>query len=202
MALLFGAGNTISTIVSEEREKKTLRTLLLSGVKTKNYIISTLVFPFAISLASALFIPKILELDLGKQSDTYYLIVLLNAVAIMLIYLFSYWRDKFLCWLWRPYSLKESLKKSILQKNILQKRAEALFLLPTQAKSNFSPWQVTALGVLFSVKYGRWGYHKDTDDYRKAVETLLVGQQSWSPRSRLSSFHRLAELKLERSIFW
>ena len=75
MALLFGAGNTISTIVSEEREKKTLRTLLLSGVKTKNYIISTLVFPFAISLA------------LGKQSDTYYLIVLLTAVAIMLIYL-------------------------------------------------------------------------------------------------------------------
>ena len=35
MALLFGAGNTISTIVSEEKEKKTLRTLLLSGVKTK-----------------------------------------------------------------------------------------------------------------------------------------------------------------------
>ena len=49
-------------------------------------------------------------------------------------------------------------------------------------------------------KYGRWGYHKDTDDYRKTVETLLVGQQSWSQRSRLSSFHCLAELKLERSI--
>ena len=79
MALLF---------VSEEKEKKTLRTLLLSGVKTKNYIISTLVIPFAISLASALFIPKILEIDLGKQSDTYYLIVLLTAVAVMLIYLF------------------------------------------------------------------------------------------------------------------
>ena len=88
MALLFGAGNTISTIVSEEKEKKTLRTLLLSGVKTKNYIISTLVIPFAISRASALFIPKILEIDLGKQSDTYYLIVLLTAVAVMLIYLF------------------------------------------------------------------------------------------------------------------
>ena len=88
MALLFGTGNTISTIVSEEREKKTLRTLLLSGVKTKNYIISTLVFPFAISIASALFIPNILEIDLGKQSDTYYLIVLLTAVAVMLIYLF------------------------------------------------------------------------------------------------------------------
>ena len=87
MALYLGVGNIISTIVSEEKEKKTLRTLLLSGVKTENYIISTLVFPFAISLASALFIPKILEIDLGKQSDAYYLIVLLTAVAIMLIYL-------------------------------------------------------------------------------------------------------------------
>lgn len=88
MALFLGSGNMISTIVSEEREKNTLRTLLMSGIKAKNYIISTLVFPFAISLASALFIPKILEIDLGKQSDTYYLIVLLTAVAVMLIYLF------------------------------------------------------------------------------------------------------------------
>lgn len=88
MALFLGSGNMISTIVSEEREKNTLRTLLMSGIKAKNYIISTLVFPFAISLASALLIPKILEIDLGKQSDTYYLIVLLTAVAVMLIYLF------------------------------------------------------------------------------------------------------------------
>lgn len=88
MALFLGSGNMISTIVSEEREKNTLRTLLMSGIKAKNYIISTLVFPFAISIASALFIPNILEIDLGKQSDTYYLIVLLTAVAVMLIYLF------------------------------------------------------------------------------------------------------------------
>ena len=86
MALLFGTGNTISTIVSEEREKKTLRTLLLSGVKTKYYIISTLVFPFAISIASALFIPNILEIDLGKQSDTYYLINCGSCHAYLSIY--------------------------------------------------------------------------------------------------------------------
>ena len=65
-----------------------LRTLLMSGIKVKSYFISTLIFPFAISLASALLIPNILEIDLGKQSDTYYLIVLLTAVAVMLIYLF------------------------------------------------------------------------------------------------------------------
>ena len=88
MALYLGVGNIISTIVSEEREKNTLRTLLMSGIKVKSYFISTLIFPFAISLASALLIPNILEIDLGKQSDTYYLIVLLTAVAVMLIYLF------------------------------------------------------------------------------------------------------------------
>ena len=88
MALYLGVGNIISTIVSVEREKNTLRTLLMSGIKVKSYFISTLIFPFAISLASALLIPNILEIDLGKQSDTYYLIVLLTAVAVMLIYLF------------------------------------------------------------------------------------------------------------------
>ena len=72
MALFLGSGNMISTIVSEEREKNTLRTLLMSGIKAKNYIISTLVFPFAISLASGLLIPDMLEIDFGKQSDTFY----------------------------------------------------------------------------------------------------------------------------------
>ena len=70
MALYLSVGNIISTIVSEEREKNTLRTLLMSGIKVKSYFISTLIFPFAISLASALLIPNILEIDLGKQSDT------------------------------------------------------------------------------------------------------------------------------------
>ena len=36
MALFLGSGNMISTIVSEEREKNTLRTLLMSGIKAKN----------------------------------------------------------------------------------------------------------------------------------------------------------------------
>ena len=104
----------------------------------------------------------------------------------------------------RRRSLTSALTLGKSQKKILSKykKSGSSFLLSNQAKSNFSPWQVTALGVIFSVKYGRWGYHKDTDDYRKAVETLLVGQQFWSQRSRLSSFHCLVELKLGRSVFW
>ena len=88
MALFLGSGNMISTIVSEEREKNTLRTLLMSGIKAKNYIISTLVFPFAISLASGLLIPDMLEIDFGKQSDTFYRAFLLTVVTVMLIFLF------------------------------------------------------------------------------------------------------------------
>ncbi len=47
------------------------------------------------------------------------------------------------------------------------------------------------LKVYTERRNGRWGYHRDTDDYRKAVWRHYCYQQSWSWRPRLSSFHCL-----------
>ena len=53
------AGTFTSMMISEEKEKKNLRTLILSGVTKYNYIISVISFPFIFSVLSALFMPVI-----------------------------------------------------------------------------------------------------------------------------------------------
>ena len=56
------AGSFTSMMISEEKRKKNLRTLILSGVTKYNYIISVISFPFIFSVLSALFMPVILSL--------------------------------------------------------------------------------------------------------------------------------------------
>lgn len=45
-SLAMAVGNPITVILSEEKEKKNLRTLLVSGVKRSEYLASTLILPF------------------------------------------------------------------------------------------------------------------------------------------------------------
>ena len=51
------AGSFTSLMVSEEKEKKMLRTLILTGVTRTEYILSTLAFPFFFSALTAISMP-------------------------------------------------------------------------------------------------------------------------------------------------
>ena len=90
LALSLGSsvGNPISTIVSEEKEKNILRTLFLSGVNSRNYILSVLFYPVLISLVMTTAIPRILELNIENNYSAYLIISLATALVIMLINLF------------------------------------------------------------------------------------------------------------------
>ena len=76
LSLSLSVGNPISTIVSEEKEKNILRTLLLSGVNSKNYILSVLFYPVLISLVMTTAIPRILELNIENNYGPYLIISL------------------------------------------------------------------------------------------------------------------------------
>ncbi|SDO73560.1 ABC-2 type transport system permease protein [Streptococcus equinus] len=51
------AGSFVATMISEEKEKKNLKTLILSGVKQWEYILSVIFFPILFSMFSGIFIP-------------------------------------------------------------------------------------------------------------------------------------------------
>lgn len=56
------AGSFIATMISEEKEKKNLKTLILSGVKQWEYILSVIFFPVLFSMISGILMPVILRM--------------------------------------------------------------------------------------------------------------------------------------------
>lgn len=50
MAISMSIGMTISTMIAEEKEKNMLKTLLLSGVRYHEYILSVLIHPLILTV--------------------------------------------------------------------------------------------------------------------------------------------------------
>lgn len=90
MCLMFffilSVGTPISAILSDEKEKKNLNTLLISGVKNYEYISSTLIIPLILSFLSIIVTPIILNINLVNYSQ-YVFIALFTSIPIILIYL-------------------------------------------------------------------------------------------------------------------
>lgn len=86
IALHASVGMTIAAILTDEKEKGNLRTLLLSGVRVSDYLLSTMVYPLILSLVLMAAIPLILGLSFGANLLSYVVIGLLTTLAIILIY--------------------------------------------------------------------------------------------------------------------
>lgn len=87
LSLALAVGNPISVILSEEKEKNTLNTLLLSGIKKCEYIISSMFFPLILTVVILGVLPVILQVDISKHLVNYFIIVFATAFSIILIYL-------------------------------------------------------------------------------------------------------------------
>lgn len=86
-SLVMAVGNPITVILSEEKEKRNLRTLLMSGVKGYEYLASTLVLPFFLTLIIMGTVPLILGISIDNLLN-YSVIILLTSIVIILLYLF------------------------------------------------------------------------------------------------------------------
>lgn len=87
-SLIIAVGNPISIMISEEKEKNTLRTLLNSGIKRYEYVVSNIIFPIVLSVITIFFTPLILDIDISKNMLAYVFTTLLTSFAIISIYLF------------------------------------------------------------------------------------------------------------------
>ncbi|WP_194250302.1 ABC transporter permease, partial [Streptococcus pneumoniae] len=79
-------GSPITIILSEEKEKYNLQTLLLSGVKGSEYILSTMFLPFLLTFVIMGTTPLILGVTI-VHTFNYITIVLLTSLSIILFYL-------------------------------------------------------------------------------------------------------------------
>lgn len=86
-SLAMAVGNPITVILSEEKEKHNLRTLLLGGVKGYEYITSTLILPILLSFIIMITVPLILGVSIANVLN-YGIVVLLTAIVTIVLYLF------------------------------------------------------------------------------------------------------------------
>lgn len=84
-AMSMSVGSMISTIIAEEKEKNNLKTLLLSGVRYPEYLMSVLFYPVIITLITIVVFPLITEVQFKENFISYILVILLTSLSIMLV---------------------------------------------------------------------------------------------------------------------
>lgn len=85
MGLGMAVGNPISAMIAEEKEKKNLNTILLSGVRPLEYFLSVLLFPLLISLVNLVLFPLMTQTDLSSFWVAYSVKMLLTAMVSIAI---------------------------------------------------------------------------------------------------------------------
>lgn len=78
------AGTFTTLIISEEKEKKNLRTLILSGVRYSDYIASTVLFPILFSVIEVIALPIIFDISL-PNIGVYYVVTILSIISFILV---------------------------------------------------------------------------------------------------------------------
>lgn len=73
--------NIITSTIAEEKEKYNLKTLLLSGVSSLEYIFSTLVIPIILGLMTILILPHLVQVDFGANYTQYLFINSLTLIV-------------------------------------------------------------------------------------------------------------------------
>src|SRR5574338_702267 len=77
------SGSFVSMMIGEEKEKKNLRTLILSGVKMQEYIFSILFYPFLFSIFTCIFFPIFFGVSI--PSWPIYLIIAISTSLIFIL---------------------------------------------------------------------------------------------------------------------
>ena len=77
------AGSFVSLMIGEEKEKKNLRTLILSGVKMYEYILSIVIFPFLFSVSACIYFPLLFGVVI--PSWPIYFIIAISTTLIFIL---------------------------------------------------------------------------------------------------------------------
>ena len=85
MALSMGSGYMVSIMMAEDKEKRNLKSLILSGVTATEYTFSMLVLPILIMLLAMIVLPIYLKVDLSGYLFAYVIYLLLATISIIFI---------------------------------------------------------------------------------------------------------------------
>ena len=85
MVLSMGSGYMVSIMMAEDKEKRNLKSLILSGVTATEYTFSMLVLPILIMLLAMIVLPIYLKVDLSGYLFAYVIYLLLATISIIFL---------------------------------------------------------------------------------------------------------------------
>lgn len=85
MVLSMGSGYMVSIMMAEDKEKRNLKSLILSGVTSTEYTFSMLVLPILIMLVAMIVLPIYLKVDLSGYLFAYVIYLLLATISIIFL---------------------------------------------------------------------------------------------------------------------
>ena len=85
MVLSMGSGYMVSIMMAEDKEKRNLKSLILSGVTATEYTFSMLVLPILIMLLAMIVLPIYLKVDLSSYLFAYVIYFLLATISIIFL---------------------------------------------------------------------------------------------------------------------
>ena len=85
MVLSMGSGYMVSIMIAEDKEKRNLKSLILSGVTATEYTFSMLVLPILIMLVAMIVLPIYLKVDVSGYLFVYAIYLLLATICIIFL---------------------------------------------------------------------------------------------------------------------
>ena len=85
MVLSMGSGYMVSIMMAEDKEKRNLKSLILSGVTATEYTFSMLVLPILIMLLAMIVLPIYLKVDVSNYLFAYVIYLLLATISIIFL---------------------------------------------------------------------------------------------------------------------
>ena len=85
MVLSMGSGYMVSIMMAEDKEKRNLKSLFLSGVTATEYTLSMLVLPILIMLLAMIVLPIYLKVDVSSYLVAYVIYLLLATISIIFL---------------------------------------------------------------------------------------------------------------------
>ena len=85
MVLSMGSGYMVSIMMAEDKEKRNLKSLILSGVTATEYTFSMLVLPLLIMLLGMILLPIYLKVDVSGYLFAYVIYLILATISIIFL---------------------------------------------------------------------------------------------------------------------
>ena len=85
MVLSMGSGYMVSIMMAEDKEKRNLKSLILSGVTATEYTFSMLVLPILIMLVAMIVLPIYLKVDVSGYLFAYAIYLLLATISVIFL---------------------------------------------------------------------------------------------------------------------